>query len=382
MKKKNKQLTLLHYTDYSPLATKNLLLTILHLAKVKGYEFGILKIEKLISNIKLKFMDKSMESLVQYRLGIIPLDIYRAIIELINSGLIDIIMSENKKLLVLTEKGEKYFEEILPKLIESNLYDDVIEEIKNLHLKNTYELTELAYRRSKHLRYYVKYIGNHKIIYVFDWTDYGDGTVKPYHISMLFTFAHYDNYYMSLRNKLPDVAKVDIDSIPTEIESSELLKKKNKQKFVLLPEIFRKRHPPYLTEDKEEGKNYIANLWMIVEAINIFHTLAGIAPNADEIGCICLKDIFYGKQTNFKYISREEIKLLKEKTIKNDLKKLLEWGIIEQIKCKGEVRYKLSARKYIDSYIGKEFKVLDKNIIVTLYYRKIKPVVQPMSEIT
>ncbi len=382
MRKKNKQLTLSHYTDYNLLATKNLLLTILHFAKIKGYEYGILKIEKLISNVKLKFMNTSAEVLVQYRLGIIPLDIYKAIIELVNNGYIDVVISENKKVLVLTEKGERYFEDILPKLKEHNLYDDIIEEIKDLHLKNTHELTELAYKRSKYLRYYVKYTGNHKIVHVFDWTNYGDGTVKPYHISMLFAFAHYENYFESLRSKLPDIAKVDIDCIPAEVESLELLKRRNKQRFVLLPDIFQKRQPPYLTEDKEEGKNYIANLWMIVEAINIFHTLAKIAPNADEIGCLCLKDIFYGKQTNFKHISREKIKLLKEKTIKNDLKKLLKWGIIEQVKCRGETRYKLSARKYIDSYIGREFKVLDKNILITLYYGKIKPVIQPLPETT
>jgi len=373
-----RQLTLLHYGEYNPLITENLIYLIL--LEKPNRQVGITKLEKLSSNILLKFLKKSEDIVFQYRHGLIPLDVDKTLAELIHRGIVDVIEKDKRKYIILTEEGIKYVKNaILPRLSEHPIFDNVVEEIRNLYLKPTEELIKMAYERASHLRYFVKYIGDRKIAYIFDWSEYGDGLIRPYHISLLFAFAHYETYFKEIQMKLPASVRINIDDIREVIYSNELIKKSGKKRLILLPEIFQKKDPPFLTEDKEEGKNYIANLWMIVEAINIFHVLLGMAPNIDELGTICLKDIFFGKKMELNNFSKEELRKLKEKVLRNDLKKLVEWGIVEQIKYntkKRDVRYKLAARKYVDYYLGKEFKVLDKDVLWDLYNGRIRPVVK------
>ncbi len=378
-KAKANQLTLKEFDIHShsnPLNCENLIPLVIW----KQQKVGPIRLEKTCIIILLQNFPTYI-NIYQHMYGPFSIEIHRTIHKLINEGLIEVMEINNKTLYVLTEKGLKYLEEKLPILKNHPLYDDIIKEIENLHNKTTAELVEMAYEKAMKLKPIVRYIGSHKITYVFDWSDYGDGLIKPYHISMLFAFAYFEEYFMKLRIRLPETAIVSIDDIKDTIHTHELLNKIGKgDKFILLPEILQKREPAILKEDKEEGKNYIANLWMIIEAINIFHTIPKIAPNIDEIGTLCLKNVFFGKYANFKNVSKRELRALKEKTLRNDLRKLVKWGLVEPIECersgKKEVRFKLVARRYIDDYLGKEFKVADKKLLLDFYQNKIKPILK------
>ncbi len=373
-----KQLTLLHYGEHNPILTKNLTYLILYYLYNKN--IGMTKIQKMISSILLKYLKDSKEIVFQYRHGNVPLDVDKTLAELADEGIIDIVEKDKKRLIVLTDKGLNHVKEnVLPNVKEHPSFNDVIDEIRSLYLKSTDELVKIAYERASHLNYFVRPVRDHKIAYIFDWNEYGDGLkIRPYHISMLFAFAHYENYFKNVKKMLPSDI-IDIDEIPKAVYSNELLKTCGKKKAVLLSEVFQKKEPPFLTEDKEEGKNYIANLWMIVEAINIFHVISRIPPNIDELSTICLKYVFFGKNTKFKKIPKEELRLLKEKLIRNDLKKLRDFCIIKQVKSdtRKEVRYRLAAKNYIDYYLGREFKVLDEEILQQFYNDRIKPLVIP-----
>ena len=367
--KKSKQLPLWYFTKYDILNPKNLVFIVCR------SETTLTKLEKIISNILIDFKKENVdEYVIHYRYGFVTLNVDIIVNKLISEG---IIRKNEKNELILTEKGLEVLKSILPELKKHRLYDEVLNEIKELYLLPTEELKMRVYRKASFLSPVSKTISGHKITYLFDWSEFGDGlTIKPYHISMLLAYAYAEKKFEEMKSKLPEYYHIGTHDINETYYFGETIKKIEKKRRILsavtLSEVFTKKEPPHLSEDKEEGKNYIANLWMIVEAINIFHVLLGVAPSAAEIGALCLKDVLFGLESN---LSGRNIKRMKERMLRNDLKKLLEYNIIEIVKNymnTKEVRYKLTAKRYIDDNLDKEFKVLDANIIKRFYNKKNK----------
>jgi len=319
---KDRQLSLWYFIEYDILNPKNLILVICK----NGAK--ITKIEKLVSNILLDFKkEKVDEYVIQYRFGFVTLKVGKTVNKLIKEGLIRI---NEKGEFVLTDRGLDILKTILPELEKNELYDSVVNKISELYLLPTEELARRAYLKAGFLTVVTQNIRGHKITKLFDWSEFGDGlTIKPYHISMLLAYAYVEEDFKEIKSKLPEHYHIMIDNVEDVIYFSETIKNIERKRPILaamtLSEVFTKKEPPHLSEDKEEGKNYIANLWMIVEAINIFHVLLGVAPSAAEIGTLCLKDVLFSNR--YRNLHGQDLKRMRERMIRNDIRKLLDYGV-------------------------------------------------------
>ncbi len=256
---------------------------------LKFYLHHLIRIAKI--NVILKYttncwlLDSNVEW-VQH--GPIVEEQYPALNILQNRGLIKIEKVSTDDMfsyrIRITEEGVRLIEENLRRInIDTNLSVKVPfeDEIINLFKFENYELVNIAteyFGKANALS--VKNIGEFKIIQIFDWTEFGDGTWKKCYDTLLWSLQSLDESGL-FRER--DISIFGFSY--KDVDETYHFKPKNNE---TLRRIFQKSLPPSLFENKIEAKNYIINLWYILEAINIFHTIVGLCPNSDDIAGMCL----------------------------------------------------------------------------------------------
>jgi hypothetical protein len=210
---------------------------------------------------------------------------------------------------------------------------------------------------------------NGKNLYlIFDWSKYGTGVLFPYIYTLLYSYSKVE-YYFNQRQDNSDISFLHYDDIPDCIQSIYLQRSKN-VKNVPLTHVFEKSLPPYLTEEKIEGKNYVANLWYIVEGVNILHALAGVAPTINDIAMLCLTNYQHSAiQEDPEY---ENLKKIREGLIRNDINKLCDYGILLKNKVNRKYRYSLASKCYYDTILDRKFRIVNEKIIRKIYDTKIR----------
>ena len=143
------------------------------------------------------------------------------------------------------------------------------------------------------------------------------------------------------------------------------------QLLQIIIQIFQKEFPKYLNNNKFESKNYIHNLWYIVEGVNIIHIFENICPSLDELAMLCLLNYKYAWEE--KRDKRKELKKMRDRMIKNDVYKLCNWHILKKVKWKNHVGFQLSAKTFRDEKYKRTFSVLSPDIVRKLYSMRIKP---------
>lgn len=344
--------------------------TILHRSK-RG--LNKIKLAKVYGAITVEYGDREQKENVQiYSYGPYPLGFENTLKLLTKKGYVAI---EGNKV-VLTDAGILWIEGKISELqkIDKSSLQEIFRSIDEFLVMTTNELIEWILTNHPEFRsHYKKFTISGKNLYLlFDWSEYGENPlkVKPYHYTLLRSFARVEK---RIKCNPPNLAENEIKS---EIRSDQLVKQRRKSKIVPLTKIFEKSNPPYITQNKIESKNYIHNLWYIVEAINIIHALAQIKPTIGEIAQVCLTDYRGALESEEK--SKEELKKMRESMIRNELNKLWEEGIISREKIKAKYRYKLVAYSIYDVLLDRKFSVLNHSIIRRIYQEKIKQEVDSM----
>jgi len=307
------------------------------------------------------------EEIILYCFGPYHMKFKSTIDFLIDKGVI----KESNDKLILTDYGLKWIHNQIKEFREDSILYEIIRDIDRFINMGINDLIREILYKSKYFKGEVRTISGKNFITVFDWSEYGKGIIEPYHYTLLYSYSRVENYFKNLKID-NELMLTDYAKIKKDIRSDQLIKQRKKLlRLKPLSKIFEKGHPPYLTQDKFEGKNYIYNLWYIVEGINIIHALAGINPSIEEIAMVCLVDYQYVMEDKTK--TEEEKKKIRESMIRNEINKLWEEGILKRLSYKKKHRYMLTALKFYDVLTGKEYSVLDPKIIRMLYWRKIKP---------
>lgn len=215
--------------------------------------------------------------------------------------------------------------------------DDIINLLK---LEND-ELVNLAteyFGKSNALE--IHNIGEFKIIKIFDWEKFGDGIWKKCYDTLLWSIQSIEesNRFKKIDANIFEFAHQRIDEFYFKSKNNETLRS-----------IFQKSLPPYLSEDKIEAKNYIINLWYIVEAVNIFYVLFGFYPDFDDIARMCLLTYKLEDRKPAKRKDFNKLRRLRESILRKDVDKLVDSGILKIVgKHKRKYFYGTSAQKFID----------------------------------
>ncbi len=332
---------------------------------------GKTRLNKVACYITTRFGTKRQkESVILYKYG--P--------HLMNFDSVTHYLEENKIIKIdggkhiLTEFGISWISKKLSqfevnKTLSKSVLDEVISEIdfclftdiNTLIEKTLYSNSSLAFKKSE--------ISGKRIFFIFDWTKYGTGVLNPYIYTLLYSYSRVEKYLKEKKNRNElDICLIDYSKIPNYLPTTSLSRTR-KLKNIPLTSVFEKNPPPYLTEEKVEGKNYISNLWYIIEGVNILHALAEISPTISEISMLCL--------TNYQYAilngdDSDILKKMRESLIRNDVNKLADFGILLKDKYNGTYKYKLSSTCYYDTILDRNFQIVDKEIIKNLYESKIK----------
>ncbi len=274
----------------------------------------------------------------------------------------------------ITEEGVKLIEENLRRInIDTNFsvkipFEDEI--INLLKLEND-ELVNIAteyYGRTN--AFSVKNIGEFKIIQIFDWKEFGDGTWKKCYDTLLWSLQSLDEsgFFRTRDVNLYGFSYKDVD------ETYYFIPKNNET----LRSVFQKSLPPTLHENKIEAKNYIINLWYILEAINIFHAVTGLYPNSDDIARMCLLTYKAAKSNRTKDF--EKLRRLRESTLRRDIDKLVEAGLLKiAVKDEKKYLYRISALTFINN--DEKFKLCDPDLIRKNYMQRKQKVLLQKSQI-
>lgn len=338
------------------------------------------RIAKVAGYFILKYgSEKNKKRLIWYRHGVYPVHLERTLKILLEKG----IVGETENRFFLTTEGLSWISNRIEHVKDSPQYIEILDEIDQCLFTPMPELITRIAKLSPHLNYKEHYIGSKKICKVFDWKNFGSGIIEPYHYTLLLSYSYSEKYFeeqyfleaekVSKKNEFSSPRFINYDNIPNVISSDNLKKRRRKYMKELVPlvHIFDKKDPSYLTQIKIEGKNYIANLWYVIESINIIHVLSGLRPSCDEIARTCLTNYLVNLQG---YNSKtKEIRRMRERMIKNDITKLFEHGILSRKKWERTYIYQLSAKSYYDVILEKEYEVLDEELMKELYNKKIRP---------
>jgi len=346
-----------------------------HSIKAKGNGIKKTRLAKIGGYVIEIFGAKEQkDSVIWYSYGPYPLNLEQEIEYLKQNNIINV---ENDKL-ILTEQGLRWISNKLADITSEPQYLSIIKEIDNSLFIPTDQLIYEIVRRSPHLKPKLQSIGSMRYIRLFDWENYGSGIIQGYHYTLLKSFAIFEKYLEKIDIPLSNeeaygVRIIDYDEIPYCLKSNQLEKKYAKMGQYPLPltKIFEKEPPPYIKETKIEGKNYIYNLWYIVDAVNIIHVLSNLAPSIDEIARLCLTNYLLAAEK--KDLDRKQLRIMREQLIRNDINRLWEGGILIPRKYKRKYFYSLSARCFHDVVLDRDFKVLDPEIVNDLYNLRIKP---------
>lgn len=308
------------------------------------------------------------DEIILYSFGPYHMNFQSTIKYLIGKGLI----KENDNNLILTESGIKWFDIQVQEFKDDSILDGIIRDIDRFLRMDINDLIKEVLSKSKYFRAgKIRTISGKNYITVFDWSEYGKGTIEPLHYTLLYSYSRVENYFKNMKID-HELMLADYDKIKNDIRSDQLIKQR-KRVHALKPlsKIFEKEHPPYLTKDKFEGKNYIYNLWYLVEGVNIIHALAGINPSIEEIAMVCLTDYQYILEDKTK--TKEDRKKSRESMVRNEVNKLWKEGILKRLSYKKKHRYMLVTLNFYDTLLDKEYSILDPKIVRMFYKKRIKP---------
>lgn len=340
-------------------------------------KFRIAKVAGYI--ILLYGSKKQKKQLIWYRYGVYPLHLERTLKLLLEKGII----REDSNRFFLTTEGLSWLSKRTEFVRDTPRYGSILDEIDRCLFTPMPDLIARMAKLSPYLNYSEQPIGGKRICKVFDWENLGKGVIEPYHYTLLLSYSYSEKYfeeeYYSETEKLSKKGMgisprfVKYDRILDTIQSDRLRKRRKRfsEKPVPLLNILDKKSPSYLTQIKIEAKNYVANLWYVVESINIIHILSGLCPTCEEIARICLTNYLvdvqgYGSKTM-------DIHRMRERMIKNDITKLFEHGILARERWEKAYAYRISAKSFYDIILEKKYIVLDEELVKELYERRIRP---------
>lgn len=337
------------------------------------FKFGIGKtrLNKIACSTIIRFGTKGQKmNVILYKYGPHLMNFDSAIHYLQDNNIVKV--DEGKH--ILTEFGISWITEKLSQFedngaLNKSILEKVISEIDLCLFTDINTLIERTLSSNTSLAFKKSEISGKRIFLIFDWSKYGTGMVNPYIYTLLYSYSKVEKYLKDKwKKKELDIYPVDYSKIPNYLPSTSLSKAR-KHENVPLTSIFEKNPPPYLTEEKVEGKNYVSNLWYIIEGVNILHALSGIVPTISDISILCL--------TNYQYAvlngdDNDILKRMRESLIRNDINKLTDFGILLRDKHNGNYRYRLSTICFHDTILDRKFHVVDKEILKSLYESKIK----------
>lgn len=259
---------------------------------------------------------------------------------------------------VITEEGVKLIEEKL-RIVEINTNLSVKvpfeDEIINLLRLENEELVNIAtecFGNANHFK--ITNIGEFKIIQIFNWTEFGDGNWKKCYDTLLWALQSMDE---SGRFSKRDASLFAFSY--QNIDEIQYFKSRNGE---TLRSVFQKSLPPSLSENKIEAKNYIINIWYILEAINIFHAIIGICPSVDDIARMCLLTYKLEAAKSDRRKDFDKLRRLRESTLRKDIDKLVDSGLLKIVaKDRKKYLYRISALTFVND--DEKFKLCDPNLI-------------------
>lgn len=282
------------------------------------------------------------------------------------------IIQESKEGFVLTHQGLEWLHTQVTDLKNEKAFDEVVTDVDRLLITKIPIIIKDLLDRSDHFKPVIRTISGKNFLTVFDWSYYGKGIIQPYHYTLLYAYSRIEDYYIRLNSDDKSIF-TDFNKIEDNINSDLLVKQRKKlRKNLTLPltRIFEKSRPPYLIQEKIESKNYIHNLWYIVEAVNVFHAIPQINPSIGDIMKICLTDYMGALEDPNK--TRTELKKMRESMIRNEVNKLWEEGILARTKIMNKHRYILKSLSFHDVMVDRDYRVLDHDVLRRLYNKKIK----------
>jgi DNA-binding PadR family transcriptional regulator len=360
-KNSNLYIIYLHYRDgikkkmvKSPQANQYPIKSIIRLAKVNAiakYTYGWLKEKK----VELLPMGPVLE------------EQYPALNILHNQGLIRIekVISDEmfRYQFKITEDGVKFIEE---KLRSININTDLSisvpfeDEIINLLKLENEELVRIATEcfGNDNNDFKVNNIGEFKIIQIFDWKEFGDGNWKNCYDSLLWSLQSMDDYGR-FRERDTNLYGFNYQNVA----QTYYFKPKNGE---TLRSVFQKSMPPSINENKIEAKNYIINLWYILEAVNIFHAIVGICPCVEDIARMCLLTYKLEVAKSYKRKDFDKLRRLRESTLRKDIDKLKDAGLIK-IVAKDSKKYLYRISGFEFAHDDQRFKLCNHDLIHKKY---------------
>ena len=319
------------------------------------------------------------ENLHTFRHGPYLIDFDNTLMDLENNGIIATTESGEYR---ITSKGIVWLDEILRIFGRHPKFLEIQEFVSDNLFKKVRELSKNIYEEADDLIYKSKDIGEYNLKLIFDWSTYANGIPESYHYVLLYSYGRMEPYFKGLHGDFLKHSLVSYDEIPDMISFSSLPKPKKKFEYDAPPlhKIFQKEFPKYLNTNKFESKNYIHNLWYIIEGVNIIHIFENICPGLDDLAILCLLNYRYAweekeekEKEGEKEDRRKELKEMRDRMIKNDVYKLHDWHILKKMKWKNHVRFQLSAKNFYDEAYERTFSVLSPDIVRKLYYKRIKP---------
>lgn len=330
------------------------------------------KLNKISAFITTLFgTNKQKEKVILYSYGTHLMNFNLTVQYLENNNLIK---KDNDKY-VITESGISWIGNKLSKLEEDNainnsMFDKIIEQIDTCLFTDISSLIKKTLSSDQKWNYKKGEVTGNNLILMFDWSKYGHGMVYPYIYTLLYSFSKVENFLENVWKENDEhTCPIDYSKIPNYLPSTSLSRKR-KLKNVPLTNIFEKSLPPYLTVEKVEGKNYVSNLWYIVEGVNILNALTGIAPTINEISMICLTNYQYAILDN--KVDSDSLKKMRESLIRNDINKLTDYGILLRDKFNRKYRYRISSTCFYDTILDRNFEVVDEQMLEKIYETKIK----------
>ncbi|MBU7038377.1 MAG: hypothetical protein HXS52_10635 [Theionarchaea archaeon] len=301
-----------------------------------------------------------------------------ALADLIRRNIIEIIIdSEGQTRFCITEDGKRW---IMSRLRDQDSSGSEVKaaEIDRILFTPLSDLIVDLVEKSPFFKPIKYVIGDKELIRIFDWTNFGDGRIHSYHYTLLRSFYRLEDYFdreryeaetkMTENDTDYQLRIIDNSAIPNTMHLEDLIQ--NCKEKHTIRYIFNKENPRSVAEDKFEGKNYIGHLWYVYSAIDIIHTLAGLAPTIDEIARVCLTNYEYSIKKRHDYSKRRK---MREGAIRSDMQKLVKYGILNRGKVNRMFIYSIRARRIVDSYTSQTYSLLNPEKIRNLYEEVIRP---------
>lgn len=342
--------------------------------KLNIYKSGIYKIQlnKIAGYVTTLFGTKEQkEKVILYSYGTHLMN-FEATMQYLEAH--NLIKIENDKH-IITDEGLSWINKRLLQIEENSNYnlavvDKVIAQIDTCLFTDIPTLIEKTLSADKKWDFKKSVVTGKNVILMFDWSRYGTGMLHPYIYTLLYSYSKLENHFkIKWKENKFDIYLLDYSKIPTNISSIELQRGK-KFRNVPLTSIFEKSLPSNLNEEKVEGKNYISNMWYIIEGVNIIHALAGIVPTIEDIAMLCLTN--YQHAVIDEKIDPTKQKKMHESLIRYDINKLSDYGILIKEKYDNKYRYKLASTCFYDTILDRKFRVVDKQILRNIFDSKIK----------